>query len=412
MVAIDLLAALVITSLLRAHIGYRVWRAVHWSAYACWPVAMLHGLSSGTDAATSWARAVYIACAALVLAGVGWRVSASILSPSSASTRRVTTSRSHTMTAVAEPSAARAADEPRLLPRPSAARLVDHLARLGPAPRLAPARLLIGEVERAGLRGRGGAGFPTATKMEAVRARGARVIQGRTPIVVANGTEGEPLSAKDKTLLVHAPHLVLDGMVAAAHAVGADEAVVCVERSADPGAARARAGDRRASTRARRHHAAGRDARRRATSPARRPRSSTGSTAARPNPPSRRPDRSSAASIVDPRSSTTSRRSRTSRSSRASVRRGGAASGTEDDPGTMLVTLERRHPSRASTRFRSAHPLRRVLRNAGAHDVIGVLVGGYFGTWLTPRQAGDGDAVRRRPEGDGRAVWAAVRSRP
>lgn len=89
-VAVDLLAALVITSRLRAHIGYRVWRAVHWSAYACWPVAMLHGLSSGTDAATSWARAVYVACAALVLAGFGWRVSASILSPSSASTRRVT----------------------------------------------------------------------------------------------------------------------------------------------------------------------------------------------------------------------------------------------------------------------------------------------------------------------------------
>ena len=89
-VAIDLLAALVITSLLRARIGYRVWRAVHWSAYACWPVAMLHGLSSGTDAATSWARAVYIACAALVLSGVGWRVSASILSPPSASTRQVT----------------------------------------------------------------------------------------------------------------------------------------------------------------------------------------------------------------------------------------------------------------------------------------------------------------------------------
>jgi sulfoxide reductase heme-binding subunit YedZ len=89
-VAIDLLAALVITSLLRARIGYRVWRAVHWSAYACWPVAMLHGLSSGTDAATTWARAVYISCAALVLAGVGWRVSASILSPSSASTHRIT----------------------------------------------------------------------------------------------------------------------------------------------------------------------------------------------------------------------------------------------------------------------------------------------------------------------------------
>src|ERR1700686_3040303 len=70
--------------------------------------------------------------------------------------------------------------------------------------------------------------------MEAVRSRGARLLQGPKPIVVANGTEGEPLSAKDKTLLVHAPHLVLDGMVAAARAVGADEGVVCVERTATP----------------------------------------------------------------------------------------------------------------------------------------------------------------------------------
>jgi sulfoxide reductase heme-binding subunit YedZ len=73
-VAIDLLAALVVTSLLRQRIGYRVWRAVHWSAYACWPFAMLHGLESGTDAATMWARVVYVSCAALVTAAVAWRV--------------------------------------------------------------------------------------------------------------------------------------------------------------------------------------------------------------------------------------------------------------------------------------------------------------------------------------------------
>jgi methionine sulfoxide reductase heme-binding subunit len=89
-VAVDLLAALVVTSLLKQRIGYRIWRAVHWSAYACWPVAMLHGLNSGTDAATLWARAVYISCAALVLGGIGWRVTAAALESSRVdSTRRV-----------------------------------------------------------------------------------------------------------------------------------------------------------------------------------------------------------------------------------------------------------------------------------------------------------------------------------
>jgi predicted ferric reductase len=89
-VAIDLLAALVITSVLRRRIGYRAWRAIHWSAYACWPLAMLHGLQAGSDASTPWARTVYVVCAASMLAAVGWRVTASIVTPASTSTRRVT----------------------------------------------------------------------------------------------------------------------------------------------------------------------------------------------------------------------------------------------------------------------------------------------------------------------------------
>jgi predicted ferric reductase len=80
-VAIDLLAALVVTSLLKQRIGYRAWRAVHWSAYLCWPVAMLHGLGSGTDAATPWARVVYLACAATVTAGIARRAAAAVLAP-------------------------------------------------------------------------------------------------------------------------------------------------------------------------------------------------------------------------------------------------------------------------------------------------------------------------------------------
>jgi NADH:ubiquinone oxidoreductase subunit F (NADH-binding) len=98
--------------------------------------------------------------------------------------------------------------------------LAGHRERYGPLPDLAPAQL-IDVVDQAGLRGRGGAGFPTARKLRAVRA-------GRRPVVVANGCESEPASAKDRALLSQAPHLVLDGAVLAARAVGARRIVVCV----------------------------------------------------------------------------------------------------------------------------------------------------------------------------------------
>jgi NADH:ubiquinone oxidoreductase subunit F (NADH-binding) len=79
---------------------------------------------------------------------------------------------------------------------------------------------LIEAVAAADLRGRGGGGFPTAVKLRAARARRS--------IVVANGCEGDPLSRKDATLLALSPHLVLDGLQLAAHAIGATEAVLCV----------------------------------------------------------------------------------------------------------------------------------------------------------------------------------------
>ncbi len=72
--AFDLLLALAITSLLRRHIGFRTWRFVHWTAYASWPLAVVHGLGSGTDAATGWMLGVTLACLAVVLTAVGWRV--------------------------------------------------------------------------------------------------------------------------------------------------------------------------------------------------------------------------------------------------------------------------------------------------------------------------------------------------
>ena len=103
-----------------------------------------------------------------------------------------------------------------------------HLAHHGALPRLSPDALLE-LVADSGLRGRGGAGFPTARKLEAVRRR------RRRPLLVANGAEGEPASRKDATLLTLAPHLVLDGAELVAAAIGADEVVVWVHR--DPPAA-------------------------------------------------------------------------------------------------------------------------------------------------------------------------------
>lgn len=74
-VALDLVLALVATSLLRQRIGPRVWRGIHWAAYASWPVALAHGLGSGSDAATGWMLTITGVCVAAVLAAVAWRVS-------------------------------------------------------------------------------------------------------------------------------------------------------------------------------------------------------------------------------------------------------------------------------------------------------------------------------------------------
>jgi NADH:ubiquinone oxidoreductase subunit F (NADH-binding) len=112
--------------------------------------------------------------------------------------------------------------------------LLDHEDLLGPLP--LPARTsrradraraarLIDVVERSGLTGRGGAGFPAGRKLRSVAAARGNAV------VVANGAEGEPASAKDKLLLARAPHLVLDGISLAAYAVGADRAYLAIHET-------------------------------------------------------------------------------------------------------------------------------------------------------------------------------------
>ena len=105
---------------------------------------------------------------------------------------------------------------------------------------------LLDAIEDSGLRGRGGAHVASALKLRAVAGRRRRAV------VVANGSESEPASRKDAVLLAHAPHLVIDGALVAATAVGAHEVVLYVKRS-DPRvwAAVLRAVDERRATGAR-----------------------------------------------------------------------------------------------------------------------------------------------------------------
>jgi NADH:ubiquinone oxidoreductase subunit F (NADH-binding) len=101
--------------------------------------------------------------------------------------------------------------------------LAAHIRCHGPLPR-ADAAHIIDTVEGAGLTGRGGAAFPTGRKLRAVTENARR----SGAVVIANGCEGEPASAKDRSLLMNAPHLILDGITLAARAVRAKQAYLCI----------------------------------------------------------------------------------------------------------------------------------------------------------------------------------------
>lgn len=75
-VAVDLLVVIVITSLLRHRLGLRFFRAVHWTAYLLWPIAMAHSLGNGTDIGRVWFLAFAAVCAAVVLGSLVWRLRA------------------------------------------------------------------------------------------------------------------------------------------------------------------------------------------------------------------------------------------------------------------------------------------------------------------------------------------------
>jgi predicted ferric reductase len=74
-ISLDLMLALLITSLLRTRMTLLSWRIVHLTAYACWPAAVLHGLGTGSDTQVRWVLLLTLACVAAVTAAVCWRLS-------------------------------------------------------------------------------------------------------------------------------------------------------------------------------------------------------------------------------------------------------------------------------------------------------------------------------------------------
>ena len=271
-----------------------------------------------------------------------------------------------------------AGTRPRLL-YPGPAGLIEHTARYGPPPSglSRPQReALIAEVDRAGLTGRGGAGFPTARKLAAVAA-------GHSPaVVVANGTEGEPASFKDRVLMARSPHLVLDGAVLAAELTGAGRAVIVVHRDVreimdEAAADRARAGLDRVRLEVR--TAAG------------------GFVAGQASAVVRWVERGVAAPTATPprlarrglRGAPTLVQNVETLAHLALIARYGAAwfrsAGTPAEPGTMLVTVLGAVREPGVLEVGTGTPVGQLLELAGGASAPpqALLLGGYFGAWVT-----------------------------
>jgi NADH:ubiquinone oxidoreductase subunit F (NADH-binding) len=277
------------------------------------------------------------------------------------------------------------ATRPRLLPDvadPGAVVLREHLARHGARPSCAGdwhrRQRLIGEVENAGLTGRGGAGFPTAKKLRTLAAG------RRAPRVIANGVEGEPASDKDKVLLTRAPHLVIDGAVSAAELTGATEAVIVAHPAAYQAVQEA----------ARERRAAGYD-----QVPVRVLAAADGFTAGEASAVLRWTERGAPVPTGRPprlgslgHQPAVVQNVETLAHLALIMRRGASwfrSAGTPAEPGTMLVTLLGAVRQPGVYEVEPGVPVSGLLKLAGgsAQPPGALLVGGYFGTWVTAADA-------------------------
>ena len=295
----------------------------------------------------------------------------------------------------------------RILPRDGRPKsLADHRAMFGaPDSSGEGGTDLIATVRAARLTGRGGASFPTATKLAAVAAR-----SDRAPVVVINGCESEPASSKDKTLLRVVPHLVFDGAARAAAAVGARRVILVIERDRSSSMENARrAVAERATERglpvelvevpqrfvsgeegAIVHHLNGGDAKPTATPPRIFERGVDG--------------RPTLLSNVETFAHI------------AQIATFGAAwfreMGTADEPGTTLVTVSGAVHAPGVYEVPMGTSLRELVLTAGGatHRVAALLIGGYYGSWLSQASARDALLSNEslRPSGAGLGCGAVV----
>ena len=265
-----------------------------------------------------------------------------------------------------------------------------------------PAAQLIELAEHADLRGRGGAAFPFATKLRAVRV--AATARKCKPVILVNGCEGEPGSAKDAMLLLRSPYLVLSGALLAARALGARKIVVGV---ADGGqAAKSVAAAARAEPQLRRLV-------RVVAVPDRFVSGEGGALVNAVNgnaalPPGRK--RRASESGVDGLPTLLSNAETFAQLAVLGLlgADGYRSAGTPDEPGTLLLTVGGSAARPAVVEVPAGVPLGTVLDICEARVQDGVLVGGYHGAWLPAEVAYEVPVSRAGLEAVGGALGAGV----
>jgi NADH:ubiquinone oxidoreductase subunit F (NADH-binding)/ferredoxin len=278
--------------------------------------------------------------------------------------------------------------------------LTGYQAIFGALPQLA-AEQLIEMAAQADLRGRGGAAFPVARKLAAVLA--AARSRRRAPVVMVNGAESDPASAKDKVLLLRSPYLVLGGAMTAARALGAREMLVAVS---DPLAARSV-----------REAIAAEPALACMVGVVEVPqRFVSGESSAlihavngRHALPSGRDNHASENGAGNLPTLLSNAETFAQLAVLAMAGPGGYASaGTAEEPGTVLLTIGGAVGRPAVVETPTGVPLGEVLNLCRARPAEGVLVGGYHGSWLPVAAAGSVPVSRAGLTAAGGTLGAGV----